>query len=72
MKENIFSVEAVRRQAEQEDLQKKVGLKIEDKRKVPMNITLLPEHKYKLQEYAKKKHLSASIIIQMWIEEYCV
>ena len=27
MKESIFSVEAVRRQAEQEDLQKKAGLK---------------------------------------------
>ena len=68
MKESIFSVEAVRRQAEQE----KAGLKIEDKKKVPMNITLFPEHKYRLQEYARKKHLSASIIIQMWIEKYCV
>ena len=72
MKESIFSVESVRRQAEQEDLQKKAGLKIEDKKKVPMNITLFPEHKYRLQEYARKKHLSASIIIQMWIEKYCV
>jgi len=72
MKKNIFDVEAVRRQAEQEDLQKKVGLQIEDKKKVPMNITLLPEHKYLLKEYARKKHLSASIIIQMWIEKYCV
>ena len=72
MKESIFNVEAARRQAEQEILQKKVGLPVDDKKKVPMNITLFPEHKHMLKEYAKKKHLSASIVIQMWIEEFCV
>ena len=76
MKESIFSVEAIKRQQEQADIQKKVGLNAEEKiistRKVPMNITLPLEYKYKLQEYAKKKHLSASILIQMWIDEFCV
>ena len=76
MKESIFSVEVVKRQQDPADLQKKVGLDTEEKiisaRKVPMNITLPVEYKYKLQEYAKKKHLSASILIQMWIDEYCV
>ena len=76
MKESIFSVEAIKRQQEQADIQKKVGLNSEEniisKRKVPMNITLPLEYKYKLQEYAKKKHLSASILIQMWIDEFCV
>ena len=76
MKESIFSVEAVKREQEQADLQKKVGLNVEKKplsnRKVPMNITLPPEYKYKLQDYARKKHLSASILIQMWIDEHCV
>ena len=77
MRESIFSVEAVKRQQEQADLQKKVGLTTTEEqnlqtRKVPMNITLPLEYKYKLQEYAKKKHLSASILIQMWIDEYCV
>lgn len=76
MKESIFSVEAVKRQQEQADLQKKVGLNVEEKvdshRKVPMNITLPSEYKAKLQEYAKKKHLSSSVIIQMWIDKYCV
>ena len=76
MKESIFSVEAVKRQQEQANIQKKVGLNSEEKiistRKVPMNITLPLEYKYKLQEYAKKKHLSASILIQMWIDEFCV
>ena len=41
-------------------------------RKVPMNITLPVEYKEKLQAYAKEKHLSASILIQMWIDEHCV
>ena len=76
MKESIFSVEAVKREQEQADLQKKVGLNVEKKplsnRKVPMNITLPSEYKYKLQNYARKKHLSASILIQMWIDEHCV
>ena len=75
MKESIFSVEAIKRQQEQDDIQKKVSLNSEEKiiqtRKVPMNITLSLEYKYKLQEYAKKKHLSASILIQMWIDEFC-
>ena len=60
MKESIFSVEAIKRQQEQADIQKKVGLnsaeKITSTRKVPMNITLPLEFKYKLQEYTKKKH----------------
>ena len=73
MKESIFSVEAVKREQEQANLQRKVGLRIEESRnKVPMNITLSPEHKYKLQEYARKKHLSASILIQLWIDEKCL
>ena len=80
MRESIFSVEAIKRQQEQANIQKKVGLntgfnteeKITSTRKVPMNITLPLEYKYKLQEYAKKKHLSASILIQMWIDEFCV
>ena len=39
MKESIFSVEAVRRQEEQNDIQKK--LKENSLRNVPMNITLI-------------------------------
>ena len=75
MKESIFSVDAVKREREQADLEKKVGLSTEEavsNRKVPMNITLPLEYKRKLQAYAKEKHLSASILIQIWIDKYCV
>ena len=41
-------------------------------KKGPMCITLPPDYKIKLQEYARKKHLSASLVIQLWIEQYCL
>ena len=73
--ESIFSVEAVKREKEQAEIEKKVipenELKPEFEKKVPMNITLPPDYKAKLQEYARKKRLSASIVIQMWIDEFC-
>lgn len=72
-KESIFSADAVKRQKEQEQIEKKLtNTKEISLRKVPMNITLPIEHKEKLQSYAKEKHLSASILIQMWIDEHCV
>lgn len=69
--QNIFSIEAENRQIEQEVIQDKIGLRVSSRNKVPMNITLPPELKLKLKDYARKKHLSASIVIQMWIEEFC-
>jgi len=69
--QNIFSIEAENRQLEQETIQDKIGLNISSRNKVSMNITLPPELKLKLKDYARKKHLSASIVIQMWIEEFC-
>ena len=74
-KESIFSVDAVKRQKEQEQMEKKLSKTNTEEvsgRKVPMNITLPVEYKEKLQAYAKDKHLSASILIQMWIDEHCV
>jgi hypothetical protein len=72
-KESIFSADAVKRQKEQEQIKKKLtNTKEVSLRKVPMNITLPIEYKEKLQSYAKEKHLSASILIQLWIDEHCV
>lgn len=73
-RESIFSVDAAKRQKEQADIEKKVTKQVDDtsSRKVPMNISLPVEYKEKLQAYAKEKHLSASILIQMWIDEHCV
>ena len=71
IRKNIFSVEAENRQKEQEAIENKIGLDVPAQRKVPMNITLPPELKIKLKDYARKKNLSASIVIQMWIERFC-
>ena len=69
MPESIFSIEALKREQEQARLQQitSSGGGGKDK-KVPMNITLSKEHKEKLVKYAREKHLSASVLIQMWID----
>lgn len=41
-------------------------------KKISMNITLPQISKEKLQRFAEEKQLSASVIIQMWIDEHCV
>ena len=69
---SIFSVDAAKRHQEQTALASELtGAPKPPTRKVPMNITLPLEHKNKLQAVAKAKGLSASVIIQMWIDEHC-
>ena len=69
---NIFSAEYAKRHQEQTALESKLtGAPKPPTRKVPMNITLPLEHKNRLVEAAKAKGLSASVIIQMWIDEHC-
>ena len=69
---SIFSVDAAKRHQEQTALASELtGAPKPPTRKVPMNITLPLEHKNKLQAAAKAKGLSASVIIQMWIDEHC-
>ena len=69
---SIFSVDAAKRHEEQTTLESQLKGSPKPTRKVPMNITLPLEHKNKLQAAAKAKGLSASVIIQMWIDEHCV
>ena len=72
--ENIFSLDAVKRQQEQERMEKKLAQDTAEpvsSRKVPINLTLPPEYKERLIKYSKEKHLSASILLQMWIDEHC-
>ena len=69
--QNIFSIEAENRQIEQEVIQDKIGLDIPKHKREPMNITLPPALKIKLKDYARKKNLSASTVVQMWIERFC-
>lgn len=68
---SMFSVDAAKRHQEQTALTSQLTGAPKPTRKVPMNITLPLEHKNKLVEAAKAKGLSASIIIQMWIDEHC-
>lgn len=71
-KPNMFSLDAAKRHQEQTALTNELtGAPKPPTRKVPMNITLPLDHKNKLVAAAKAKGLSASVIIQMWIDEHC-
>ena len=73
-KESIFSIDAVKRQREQKEIEQKLSGTSTgpiSNRKVPINLTLTAEHKEKLVTYAKEKHLSASILLQIWIDKLC-
>ena len=69
--QSMFSVDAAKRHQEQEALSSPLTGTPKPTRKVPMNITLPLEYKNRLVETAKAKGLSASVIIQMWIDEHC-
>ena len=71
---SMFSTEAAKRHNEQETIKAQIGLAAEppkSKRKVRMNITLPQDYKDRLTAAASEKHLSASVLIQMWIDEHC-
>lgn len=54
-----------------EDTAKSIDAIGASNRKVPMNISLPADFKRRLIDYANSKHISASIVIQLWIDEYC-
>lgn len=74
-KTSMFSAEAISRQKEQEAIKEQLGLSsgapAATDKKVRMNITLSNEHKDRLNTAAKQKHVSASVLIQQWIDENC-
>lgn len=71
-KKNFFIDDAKKRHESQEETQADLGLvEKKSKRKVKLNITLPAEYKERLMDSAKEKHLSASVLIQMWIDEHC-
>ena len=74
-KESIFKVDAVKRQKEQEQMVQKLSkphTESTSTRKVPINLALPTVYKERLLSYAKEKHLSASVLLQLWIDEHCV
>ena len=72
IKQSMFSLDAAKRHKEQESLESQLkGSPKISNRKVPMNITLPQEYKDRLTAAASSKHISASVMIQTWIDEFC-
>ena len=69
-RKSIFDDAAESRQQEQERIEAQLTNKASN-RKEHLNISLPKEYKDKLFAYAKKRCLSASVLIQMWIDEHC-
>ena len=75
---NTFKQEAEKRQEQQQQIEAQLtgseeskAEEIKSKKRVRMNITLPPEHKKRLETAARKKSVSASYLIQSWIEDHC-
>ena len=69
--ESIFSTAALKRQQEQEAIESQLKGSPKPTRKVPMNITLPKDYKDRLTAAARERHISASVLIQTWIDEHC-
>ena len=68
---SMFSVDAAKRHEEQTALESQLKGSPKPTRKVPMNITLPKEYKDRLTAAARERHISASVLIQTWIDEHC-
>lgn len=74
-KKNMFAEAQKKREAEQADIKAKCGVKtaqVTTKRKVRLDVTVPQNTKERLHDYAEKKGLSASVVVQMLIDEACV
>lgn len=74
-KKNMFAEAQKRREAEQANIKAKCGVKSAQaptKRKVRLDVTVPQDTKERLLDYAEKKGLSASVVVQMLIDEACV
>lgn len=66
-----FTREATTRKQEQTAIESQLTGAPNPARKVPMNITLPKDYKDRLTAAARDKHISASVLIQTWIDENC-
>ena len=74
-KKNMFAEAQKKREAEQADIKAKCGVKtaqVSTKRKVRLDVTVPQDTKERLLDYAEKKGLSASVVVQILIDEACV
>ncbi len=70
-KQSMFSIDAAARAQEQTTIESSLKGMKKSNRKVAMNISLSQDYKDRLIAYASSKGLSASVIVQMWIDEHC-
>ena len=74
-KKNMFAEAQKKREAEQADIKAKCGVKtaqVSTKRKVRLDVTVPQDTKERLLDYEEKKGLSASVVVQILIDEACV
>lgn len=76
---NPFAQAQEKREAEQAKIKQNLGMKTAkveatapSKRKVRLDVTVPADTKQKLLDYAENKGLSASVVVQMLIDEQCV
>ena len=73
MATNMFAEAQKKREAEQAQIKSSLGLKTAktSKRKVRIDASVPVETKDKLKNFAEAKDLSASVVLQMLIDEGC-
>lgn len=69
MAESMFSKESAKRQKEQSE--KLAANELESIKKVNCNFSLAPSSKEKMHAKAKEMGISASSLLQLWINEHC-
>lgn len=73
--ESAISAEAAANARRERELESKIMAEItgapKNDNKVKMNITLNQDFKDRLQKEARRRGMSASVLIQTWIDEHC-
>ena len=73
--ESAISAEAAANARRERELESKIMAEItgapKTDNKVKMNITLNQDFKDRLQKEARRRGMSASVLIQTWIDEHC-
>lgn len=73
MTESMFSKESAKRQKEESKKRADVGHseEVQTKKKINVNFSLAPASKEKMHAKAKEMGISASSLLQLWINEKC-
>jgi hypothetical protein len=71
MADSMFSKESAKRQKEQNEKLAANGLAADQEKKINVNFSMNPSAKAKMQAKAKEMGISASSLLQLWINEKC-